>query len=211
MTGVETMLLGAPLLSATAGASTVGLIGAGGAFAPAMGTLFSGSALSALSTGLTLASASSSLFGGLQQASALKTQGAQEAWALNMTAREDMLSAKEEVTRGKEEANDIMDAMIQTIGQQRVAAAANGMDIGFGTPVSVENATRDLANLQLGVTRSDAQIRSIARRRQSYATRQRASAVRSASQQNAGSALMSGAAGAGQAIGALVDRRIQRG
>ena len=203
MTGVETMLLGAAAAGsgAAATAATTGLIGAGGAFS--LGT--------ALSTGLTLASASSALFGGFGQADAFKAQASQEAYALNMSAREETLAAKEETLRGKRETNNIMDNLVQTIASQKLAYAANGVDIGFGTPVSVNESTRRLTDLQMGVTRDDARIRSMARRRGATATREQALNTITAGKQKSSAAMTGGFSSAGSSIANLIDRRISRG
>ena len=206
MSGIEVALLGT---AASAGAaSTAGLIGAGGALSLGAGTLFSASSLA---TGLSLASVASSVMGGMQQSSALRQQGAQEAWALNMTARQDSLDAQREELRGKTEVNDMMDGLIQTIASQQAAFAANGIDTGFGTPQSVHTATRNIAERQMGVTREDARIRAISRRASSYARREQAINAKTSSSRAANSAMIEGFTKAGGSIAEMVDRKVSRG
>lgn len=202
MSGVEVALLGA---AASGGAAaTSGLIGTAGA-------LSMGTALSTLSTGLTFASVGSSLFGGMQQASAIRAQSEQEAYALNMAAREDTLEAKQEAVRGKQETNDMMENLMQTIASQRLAYINNGVDPGFGTPENLGEATRDFANLQMGMTRRDAQIRTIARRRQAFARREESLNTISRGKSGATSALLEGVGRAGGGVADLITRRQARG
>lgn len=204
MSGIEPFLLGAAATAGTGGvatAATGGLLGFGG-------TMTLGSALS---TGFTLASAASSIFGSIQQAGAINAQAEQDAYAATMAAREDMLDAKQEGIRGKQEVNAIMDNMIQTIASQNLAFAVNGVDPNFGTPTSVEKSTRKLADLQIGVTRSDAQVRALARRRSSYARTEDGLNIRSNTKDRAGQSVMGGFSSSGGTIANLVDRRISRG
>lgn len=199
MTGIEPFLFG---LAASGGAAaTSGIIGTAGAFS--LGT--------ALSTGLTMASAASALFGGAGQAGAFKAQAKQEAYALNMNAREELLGSERETLRGKEETNSAMETLFKTIASQQLAYSSGGLDIGFGTPVNVMESTRKTANLQLGVTRDDARLRSLSRRRQASAMREQSINVQRSGAQNASSAIMSGIGGAAGSIGSLIDRRTSRG
>lgn len=124
-----------------------------------------------LANGSTFASAAATLKGGFDQAKATKIDAAYKSSALEMQAREQELAAKQEETRGRQEANTILDNMVQTIAAQRLAFASQGTDIGFGTPVSITESSRDLANLQLSTSRNDALMRVLTRRRQSYALR----------------------------------------
>lgn len=164
-----------------------------------------------LSTGLTLASAGSALFGGIQDAQMMKSQSKMQAQALEMSAREDLLDAKTESIRGKQETNDMMDSLLQTVSSQRLSYQANGMDANFGTPVSLNESTSRLANLQMGITRSDAQVRAIARRRQSYANTIEAQNTLTVGKQKASSAITGGVLQSGGGIVNLIERRSSRG
>lgn len=169
------------------------------------------SVLGAISTGLTLASGAMSLFGGNQAAYAEQINAKTQARALELSAQEDLLSAKEEEIKGKQDSNNIMDTLIQTIASQRLATAGNGVDTSFGTPVSVEDSTRKIANLQMGITRDDALVRSLSRRRQAWSRREEAMNVLSAGKENARAARNKGIGGALGSINDLVMRRIERG
>lgn len=202
MTGIEPFLLGAAATGGSAATvATTGLLGAGGSLT--LGSV--------LSTGLSLATAASSLFSGFGQAGALQQQAGQEAKALSLSAQEDELSAKQEETRGKQQSNDIMNQLLQTIGSQRLAFASNGVDVNFGTPENVAAQTRKIAGIQLGVTRTDAQISALARRRQASARIEEGLNLRNTGKQKAGAAVMGGLGDAGGAINDLVSRRINRG
>ncbi|PZQ48894.1 MAG: hypothetical protein DI551_00760 [Micavibrio aeruginosavorus] len=212
MSGLEILsAIGLGTAGTTTAASAAGAMAGGWLTAGTTAGMTSASILGAVSNGLTLASAFSSLFGGMQDAQFIKDQGAQQAYALEMSAREDALDASQEALRGKQETNDMLDNLIQTVASQRLQAAAGGVDPNFGTPVSVNENARNLANRQMGVTRQDAQIRALARRRQSWARREDALNTTSAASQKASSAVLGGIAQAGGSVGTLISRRIARG
>lgn len=177
------------------------------------GGIFSGSfdLQKILSTGLNLASAGLAIFGADQQAGFELETAQQRARALELESIEESLEAKREETRGKQEANNIMDEMIQTLAAQRVAFAGNGVDIGFGTPVSVAKATQNLANLQLSTTRSDAQIRALARRRQATALQEERLNTLKAGKQQAGITRQKGVISAVGTVAEMAQRRAERG
>lgn len=158
------------------------------------------SALSALNTGFTLASAGLSLFGGMQQSDAIAQQTKAEARALEVQATDDMIAARQEELAGRQVALDIQDRLNRTISAQRLAFAANGVDPLFGTPMEVAAESRTIAGRQMSVTRSDAALRGLSRRR-SAAERIMARSARIQSGSAAGSSAMlsgiSGAVGAG--------------
>ncbi|MDP2206982.1 MAG: hypothetical protein Q8K65_11830 [Alphaproteobacteria bacterium] len=122
-----------------------------------------GSLLSMLSTGFSMASMASDLFGGIMG-------GAQQSQALEMQAREGLLAAKNDELRGKQEANDIMENMIQTIAQQRLAFSGAGIDSGFGSAAALADNTRRLAERQLDTSRLNTSIGVLQRRRQAAAS-----------------------------------------
>lgn len=158
------------------------------------------SALSALNTGFTLASAGLSLFGGMQQSDAIAQQTKAEVRALEIQATDDMIAARQEELAGRQVALDIQDRLNRTISAQRLAFAANGVDPLFGTPMEVAAESRTIAGRQMSVTRSDAALRGLSRRR-SAAERIVARGARIQSGSAAGSSAMlsgiSGSVGAG--------------
>jgi len=186
--GATAMTAGEAAFMSAAGAGAAGAAGAGA------GSLFS---LSTLGTGLSLASMTSSLFGGVQQ-------GKAQAEALTQQAQEDMMSAKQAEIQGQQQANDIKDNLLQTIAQQRLAFAGAGIDPSFGTPVSLADESRRIAEMQLSTTRDNTQMTVAARRRQGAIRLGQRDSVRSAG-------LMQGVSSAGATLGDLIDRRTLRG
>lgn len=184
--------------AAAAGAAASGgfmaQIAAAGAAPLASSSLFS---LSSLGTGLSLASMASSLFGGAQQ-------GKAQADALKQQAQEDMLTATQEEIKGKQQANDIQDSLLQTIAQQRLAFSGAGIDPTFGTPDSLANETRRIAEMQLSTSRDNTQMTVLSRRRQGFARLSQVGAAQSAG-------VMQGVSSAGATLSDLIDRRTRRG
>lgn len=115
------LLLGAPLLSATAGASTVGLLGAGGVFAPAAGSLFG-----SLGTLSTIASIGSSLFKSQAQQKEYSGQIA----ASNYNASINKQNAKIAAQQGA--AKEVLDRRENYIRLGKATADAGANSTGFG-------------------------------------------------------------------------------
>lgn len=74
--------------------------------------------------------------------------------------------ALQEEAAGASRARDLAREYAELRGEQQVIQLANGLDIGVGTPVSIEESTSRLAERNLSTTRSNARNRaSIARLR----------------------------------------------
>jgi hypothetical protein len=126
--GIEAALLGAPLMSATAGASTVGLIGAGGVLgggALSLGTL--GTALAGLSS-------LSSIMGGMQQNAAAKQQA-------NMAEAQGILQSKENVRVAAAQAQQESAASDDARRRQKLAYLKAGVTLD-GTPFAMMEDTK---------------------------------------------------------------------
>lgn len=132
--GIETALLGATLMSSTAGASTVGLLGAGGAFSLGAGSLFSAGTLGALSAGFSIFSGLSSIAGGMasQQEAGYQSELALQQ-AESRAIEQERVSARE--ARLEQEAAD--DAR----SRQKVAYLASGVTLE-GSPLLAMEETR---------------------------------------------------------------------
>lgn len=153
--------------------------------------------LANLGTGLSLASMAASLFGGVQQ-------GKAQVDALTRQAEQDMLSAKQEEVKGKQEANDITDALLQTIAKQRLAFSGAGLDPSFGTATSLADETRRIAEMQLSTSRDNAQNIVLSRRRQGLSRLEQRNSVSTNS-------LLTGIASAAGTASDMFDRRARRG
>lgn len=210
--GTVTAATGATLSSTLFG---TGVTAAGmmGPFIPTAGMIGTGGSISlaSLANGFSFLSAGMSLFGGASNAQFAGMSAQQNAQALEFSARENELNARQEEIAGKRSANDMMDNLVQTIADQRTAYAANGIDISFGTPLNVAENTRALANLQMSTTRQDAATRAFARRRQAMALRSERDATLMAGKQAAGNAMMDGLTKAGGSLAEIGMRRLSRG
>ena len=174
-----------PWLS-TAG-SLASIAGAGGtAGAIASAGLGASSLLSTLGTGLSLASMASDIFGGASAGKAAAEQ-------LQQQAEQDFLNAKQEELKGQQEQNDIKENLLQTIASQRLAYSGAGVDFSFGTPASLERNMKRQAEMQLGTTRDNARIKTLARRRGAYAKLSQVSRAQS-------EPVMAGVASAGKTL-----------
>jgi hypothetical protein len=170
-----------------------------------------GQVLGMASTGFSLASAGASLFGGIQgqQQAAFNTE--LQAQQASLDAEQGMIDVKNEEIRGKQESNQIMDTLRQTIAAQRVAAGANGLDFSFGTPASLEKSTARLAEAQLSTARSDTQMNVLARRRQALVSRYNATNARISGAASGRNSLYQGISQAAGTLINLEDRSLARG
>lgn len=205
MTALVTALVGTGAVPAAAGAMgpllpTAGLIGSGGALT-----------LSGLATGFSLASIATSFIGSNSAANAQTAQARQEASALRLSSESDLLDAKQAELQGKQEANDIMDRLKQALASQRLAASANGIDPSFGTPVSVAESTRDLAETQLNTSRENTRILAASRRSQAYARLEESANRLNSGYASSGATRVSGLTSAAQAGASAILRRYERG
>jgi hypothetical protein len=87
---------------------------------------------------------------------------------LEQQAEQDFLDAKQQELAGKQEQNDIMSNLLQTVASQRLAYSGAGIDLGFGTPAALERNLSRQAEMQLGTSRDNAKIKTLARRRAGY-------------------------------------------
>ncbi|MDI1227356.1 MAG: hypothetical protein PSY14_06715 [bacterium] len=164
-----------------------------------------------LAHGLNLGSSFSDMFAGQLEGLGHTLDARQKSSSLEMQAREQELQAQQELIKGKQDANDVLDNLVQTIAQQKLTFAANGIDPNFGTPVSTYEATKEIAGRQMSVTRENATMNALSRRRQAAAFRaEGANTVSNAKWQSAGS-VFQGTVRAGGTYADEAMRRINRG
>lgn len=159
-TAAGTTAVALPWLSSAGSLSSIAAAGGTAGTIAGIGTA-AGSILPYLSGGLTLASMSSSLFGGMSQGRAASEQ-------LRQQAEQDMLNARQEELIGQQQANDISENLLQTIAAQRLAYSGAGIDFSFGTPASLETNLRRQAEMQMGTSRDNTRLKTLARRREAY-------------------------------------------
>jgi hypothetical protein len=143
-------------------AGSLSSIAAAGGSAGAIASVGSGlSVLSTLGTGLSLASMAADIFGGMSDGKAAAMQ-------ITEQAEQDFLNAKQEELMGLQENNDIKENLLQTIAAQRLAYSGAGVDISFGTPGALESNMTKQAEMQLGTSRDNSRLKTLARRREGY-------------------------------------------
>ncbi|MBE2191867.1 MAG: hypothetical protein IAE63_06780 [Alphaproteobacteria bacterium] len=168
-----------------------------------LGSLFSG--------GMTLASAGLSLFGASSQSQGILAQSRAEARTLEGQAKDQELAAKQEGLRGQQEANDILENLNKTLASQRLAFSASGFDPMSGTAQAVAKNTVKSADVSLGISRSDAILRSLNRRRQAQELIISRGNVLNRASGDARSTFLSGIGSAATSLTDLGMRRIARG
>lgn len=138
------VLIGAPLLSATAGSSVVGLLGTAGTFAPMAGSiagfLGSTSGFSLLSGAMTAASA----FGQVQA-------GNTNAAMLNLQAQQADLNARMQTIKGREEALTIKRQLDKDLSSQNALFSARGILQGEGSAAAAVSQSRKNAKEDIDV------------------------------------------------------------
>lgn len=169
------------------------------------------SPLSALSVGTNLAQAGALIFASDQQAGAETVDAQQKAQADTFQSEDEQLAAKQEYVRGSQEASQIMDNLRQTIAGQGVAFAANGMDIGFGTPLAKAASTTKFANTQLQTLNSDTLMNVLTRRKQAAALKEQAANTLTSGAAAASTTRLKGLIAAGGVGLEALQRNIDRG
>lgn len=167
--------------------------------------------LAMLSSKLNLGSMSMNLFSGVAEAIGTNMDAKQRASALALQSKDVEAMARGELIKGFEANNEIMDNAIQTMGAQRLAFAANGMELNFGTPVSVTNETQSIADRQSGVVGRNANMMALGRRKQAAALLEERANVLSQGKFKAAGQIASGMVSAYDNSQELAQRRINRG
>lgn len=140
--------------AASAGsAATAGLFGMAGS--ATLGGILSGT--------FGLVSAASTILGASQAAKGSQAEGDFAKF-----------QARQEEIAGKVEGNRIRQSMLQTMATQRARWGTAGIDLSSGTPLQASADAAGEGNLQLGLSRSDAATRAMARRLSSRQSFQRA-------------------------------------
>lgn len=133
--GIETALVGTALASSTAGASTVGLLGAGGVLGAGTGLGATiGAGLSILGGFLPALSGGLSLLSGVQQQGASSQQAANAIAQGNLQAAENERVAFKQAQQEKEQSESVRRA-------QKIAFLASGVTLE-GSPLLVMEETR---------------------------------------------------------------------
>lgn len=127
---------------AAAALTTLASGGAGTAAAATTG--FGSTVASILSGGATIASMLGSIAAGRAKAD-----------SYNVAAIDSEIQSTQELVKAQARENSIRRALIETLGERDVAAAASGVDAGFGTPAVARGEAIDDANRAISVSRAD--------------------------------------------------------
>ena len=205
---LSTLLVGQSAVPNTPGVmgplqGSAGAIGGGGKLSANIGDLASG--------GLTMASASLSLFGGSQAGDVARAHAQSTAQALTLRSGEERLQARQEELAAKQSGNAVLDRLNRTLAAQRLAFSANGVDGDFGTGAAIAENAFDAAGDEIMLSRADANMRILARRRQSHELLRQRGIVLARGSRDAAGAQMQGVASGLSALSDLSHRRTRRG
>ena len=137
------------------GASLIALLGGGGA---AAGGAAAGatSAASAISTAATIGSTLLGAAGAIQSGQAASAASKYNAQVQEMNATLADRRARDAITRGQAEEQRKRTEVSRIMGAQKAAMAANGVDVGFGSPLDTLVDTATLGELDALTIRSNA-------------------------------------------------------
>lgn len=93
----------------------------------------------------------------------------------DITARDYELQAEQDYIDGQAAATDAMKKYIRTVGQQRVAWAASGVDVSSGTAARMQDATEAEGRDNVATEERSARIKQLGDERKAMATRRQAS------------------------------------
>lgn len=153
---LSSLLVGTAANVAAGTGATAGLIGAGGSLT--LGGVLSGA--------LTVGGLVTSLMGARSEAAAYKAD-----------AKTAEFQARQERLAGKVEGNRIREEALRTLSAQRARWGAAGIDLSSATAQAAQSEAASDADLQLGLSRADAQTRTMARRMSARRARSQASAA----------------------------------
>lgn len=108
-----------------------------------------------LITALTIGSTALSAMGSIQQGQAAAASANYNAKVADMNAQISERRARDALERGKVEEQKKRTQAQQVLGQQRAAMAANGVDIGFGSPLDTLVDTATLGEVDALTIRSN--------------------------------------------------------
>lgn len=136
---------GAAATAASVSSMFTGTAAAGGATAAAG----AGTTASTISTALSIGSALSSIAGGFAGAAAAKDQ-----------ARQVSVQSAQQRAQDSQKRASLAEEYSDLVAEQEAIQIANGLNPGIGTPATVRNATREIAERNLSTSRENTRNRS---------------------------------------------------
>lgn len=113
-----------------------------------------------------------------------------------LAADREKLGATQEILRGKQSGNEILDRMVDTLAKNRVIAAASGTSATIGTPAAIAADTRQRGERAIGIVQQNAALEWFTRKEAAASLRAKGKAIGLASLIDAGGTLLQGAAAA---------------
>jgi hypothetical protein len=113
-------------------------------------------ALTALTVGMAVAGTAMNAYGQIKQGKAARDAGESQAQREEFNAGVAEQQAKDALVRGREEESHLRSQVRQVIGGQRAALAAQGVDVGMGSAVDVQNDTMRSGELDALTVRNNA-------------------------------------------------------
>lgn len=133
--------------------------------------------------------------------------GQLQSTALNQNARFSELNAADALKRGEREARLVKRQANQIAGTQRASYAAQGVDVGSGTALDVQNQTDELGNIDAETVRTNAWREAWGYRVQAADQRSQANVARITGESQAGATLLTGGIRSASYLGSLGSRR----
>ncbi len=132
----------------------------------ASGAAATGTAAAGVATKMAIGSIMANAVGGVISAAGAVQQGKATQKAAEATAQQQMLAAREEGRRGQFEAEKLSQDGARMIGQQKVAMAANGVDVNSRDAAALLESQRDALRADAFQIRENSQTRSETLQRQ---------------------------------------------
>ncbi len=145
-----------------------------------------------------LAMAGVQMAGGILQAGAIKQQGKYAEQQANFNARMADLQAEDAIRRGDKTASDVRKRGSQVRGSQRAALAGQGVDVGFGSAMDLQDETTYLTNLDVLDAKNNAWRESFGYRVQATNYRLEGKYAMALARQNAKMTILNAGLGAAQ-------------
>lgn len=145
-----------------------------------------------------IAMAGAQTVGGIMQADAMKQQGKYEERQANFNARMLDLQAEDALKRGDKVASDVRRHGKQVRGTQRASFAGQGVDVGFGSALDLQDETVHFNNLDVLEAKNNAWRESFGYHVQAENTRLQGRHALTSARMNAKMTILGAGLGAGQ-------------
>lgn len=158
-------------------------------------------ALTAIAAGAAVAGGGIGLYGSAQQARAMRKQGDYQKDMSDFNSDIAKIQARDAIYRGDKEAKQYLKKASTTIGSQRAALAAQGVDVSSGSALDIQEETAGQGALGALTIRNNAWREAWGYKVQAETYSKQGFLAREAAQSGARSTMLTGVSGAFQSIG----------